>query len=653
MPYIGNTIRAADDYRLIDDISSSFNGSTTSFALQVAGSAPVPFPKSPQQVLISVNGVIQEPDPTGASGFNLVGTNIVFSSAPTNGHAFFGIIYATADYLNSGGNFPAGSLGAPSITFVGDEDTGIYRKGSGSIGFVADSTEIANTDSNGITISSGNLILPADIIHNGDTDTKIRFSSNDQISLETGGNEKIRINNSTYIQLYDHIVPNNDSTKDIGLTGTRFRAAYVDNYYGSGANLTGINTDLVSDTSPQLGGNLDVNTKNIVFGDSGGATDDRLTFGAGTDLSIYHNGSDSYIEDSGTGALVVKTNQLSIRNAADDEQLAKFIQDSAVELYHDNTKRFETGSLGARFFGNLYADDSEKLILGSGTDFEIFHDGTASRLHSASHPFYIRSGGQFGVFKGDGTESMIVANPDGSVDLYHNNNKKFETHDIGTIFSQAIGSGGTYGAIKVNTTLDSYGGITVRDATHQNVHTSAFQVENNSSGANETNLLLRSVNLGSTEYSHGLYAAKSHRFAISNNTTPKVQIDLDGLKFNNDQASANALNDYEEGTWTPNNVNFSTYTNVTWDATYIKIGSSVFFNAVQTGGDTNWGNSQALSNLPFAVEKTGAGTWTNNAPSEGGSVLIWDNEYLYFSPARGAVSSNHKLRISGVYQTNE
>ena len=53
MPYIGNTIRAADDYRLIDDISSSFNGSTTSFALQVAGSAPVPFPKSPQQVLIS------------------------------------------------------------------------------------------------------------------------------------------------------------------------------------------------------------------------------------------------------------------------------------------------------------------------------------------------------------------------------------------------------------------------------------------------------------------------------------------------------------------------------------------------------------------------------------------------------------------------
>ena len=57
------------------------------------------------------------------------------------------------------------------------------------------------------------------------------------------------------------------------------------------ANLTGIDTDLVSDTSPQLGGNLDVNTKNIVFGDSSdGSSDDVLKFGAGSDLSLFHNG---------------------------------------------------------------------------------------------------------------------------------------------------------------------------------------------------------------------------------------------------------------------------------------------------------------------------------------------------------------------------
>jgi hypothetical protein len=56
-------------------------------------------------------------------------------------------------------------------------------------------------------------------------------------------------------------------------------------------------TDLVADTTPQLGGNLDVNTKNIIFGDSAdGTTDDVLKFGAGTDLSIYSDGTKGMIE---------------------------------------------------------------------------------------------------------------------------------------------------------------------------------------------------------------------------------------------------------------------------------------------------------------------------------------------------------------------
>ena len=60
MPYIGNDIRANQDYKTIDDVSGSFNGSATSFALQVGGSAPVPFPKYETQLIISVGGVVQE-----------------------------------------------------------------------------------------------------------------------------------------------------------------------------------------------------------------------------------------------------------------------------------------------------------------------------------------------------------------------------------------------------------------------------------------------------------------------------------------------------------------------------------------------------------------------------------------------------------------
>jgi len=143
MPYIGNDIRSNEDYKIIDDISSGFNGSETSFALQVSGSAPVPFPKLAQQLLISVNGVVQEPDPTGSTGFKISGTNIVFSSAPTGGHAFFGVIYAGADYLNAGGTFPSGEESVPSIGFSNDTDTGIFSPSSGAVAITSNGTKIA------------------------------------------------------------------------------------------------------------------------------------------------------------------------------------------------------------------------------------------------------------------------------------------------------------------------------------------------------------------------------------------------------------------------------------------------------------------------------------------------------------------------------
>ena len=143
MPYIGNNLRSNNDYKAIDDISSSFNGSTQDFALLVGGSAPVPFPKYETQLLISVGGVIQEPDHSGGTGFKLSGTNIRFSSAPAAGESFFGVIFAAADYLNAGGTFPDGTTAVPSITFSDDTDTGIFRSGSGLVSIAANGVKVA------------------------------------------------------------------------------------------------------------------------------------------------------------------------------------------------------------------------------------------------------------------------------------------------------------------------------------------------------------------------------------------------------------------------------------------------------------------------------------------------------------------------------
>jgi hypothetical protein len=75
---------------------------------------------------------IQEPDPTGSAGFKILGNNIVFSSAPANGHAFFGVILSGADYVTVGTEFPAGSATAPSITFGTDSNTGLYSVTGGT-----------------------------------------------------------------------------------------------------------------------------------------------------------------------------------------------------------------------------------------------------------------------------------------------------------------------------------------------------------------------------------------------------------------------------------------------------------------------------------------------------------------------------------------
>lgn len=86
--YIGNSL-AQGEFRKLDDISSSFNGSTTTFNL-TASSATV-IAGAATQLIISINGVVQEPlvSYTLAQG----GSQIQFTTAPSSGSTFFGILF--------------------------------------------------------------------------------------------------------------------------------------------------------------------------------------------------------------------------------------------------------------------------------------------------------------------------------------------------------------------------------------------------------------------------------------------------------------------------------------------------------------------------------------------------------------------------------
>ena len=192
------------------------------------------------------------------------------------------------------------------------------------------------------------------------------------------------------------------------------------------------NVDLVDDTSPQLGGNLDVNTKNIVFGDSSdGSSDDVLSFGAGSDLRLYHDGSNSYIKQvsSGTGNLLIFADGHEIQLIPKSgEPGIKVINDGTVELYYNGTKKFETTSSGVdiagncTITGNFRGNDNVKLNLGNGDDLQIYHDGTYNRIAANAQIFLQNKAAN---------ETYIAGYENGAVELYYDNSKKFQTYSTG------------------------------------------------------------------------------------------------------------------------------------------------------------------------------------------------------------------------------
>ena len=128
-----------------------------------------------------------------------------------------------------------------------------------------------------------------------------------------------------------------------------------------------------------------------------------------------------------------------------------------------------------------------------------------------------------------------------------------------------------------------------------------------------------------------------------------------GILFGSDTAAANALDDYETGTWTPTQGNFSTFSlsSGQYNATYTKIGNIVHFRFEQSGGELAWSQAQYIGGLPFTVAKNGAGTWTNNYPNSGGEMLIYGSNILYFSQSDEYNTSSYKLVFSGTYETNQ
>ena len=82
---------------------------------------------------------------------------------------------------------------------------------------------------------------------------------------------------------------------------------------------------------------------------------EKLKIGTGGDLQLFHNPNNSIIQEQGSGSLFIDASDLNLRNSAGDATYATFANGGAVELYHNNSKKFETTSSGATVTGTLAA----------------------------------------------------------------------------------------------------------------------------------------------------------------------------------------------------------------------------------------------------------------------------------------------------------
>ena len=179
----------------------------------------------------------------------------------------------------------------------------------------------------------------------------------------------------------------------------------------------------------------------------------KAKFGTGDDLEIYHDGSNSYVSHEGTGGLIIRntTNDTDIYLQTDNGSggYTTYVQCDGdvgeVQLTHYGTQKLATKSFGIDVTGEVQCDsldvdgaaditglvsvhnslhleaDNNKLVLGTGDDFEVYHDGSTNIINGRFHPIELRHQ----------SEVHVKCVDDGAVELYHNNVKKLETTSTG------------------------------------------------------------------------------------------------------------------------------------------------------------------------------------------------------------------------------
>ena len=167
------------------------------------------------------------------------------------------------------------------------------------------------------------------------------------------------------------------------ITATSFSGGFSGTFSGNATGLTGSPSITVSGLYAT---GIATFEQNINLRDNA-----KANFGNDTDLRIYHDGTNSYVEDTGIGNLYLSgSTDVIIQHHTTGETMAKFTGNGAAELYYDNVKKFETIGAGATVTGTLYATSvSAATVTATGNVTAQAFIGDASQLTNLPSSFSV------------------------------------------------------------------------------------------------------------------------------------------------------------------------------------------------------------------------------------------------------------------------
>jgi len=206
--------------------------------------------------------------------------------------------------------------------------------------------------------------------------------------------------------------------------------------------------------SLDVDGNADISGTLTMGGNIDLQDSDKILVGTDDDLEIYHFGGISHIENN-SPALTIQSNILVLTDA--NGSISYFQGNSATgeaKVYYNNTEKLTTTSDGVLITGELEAttldingnadisgtltmggnidlQDNDKLMLGTGDDLQIYHNGSASIIYDGNATNLILGAVGFTFFNQSFTEVMLSAVQNGAVTLYYDNSAKLATTSTG------------------------------------------------------------------------------------------------------------------------------------------------------------------------------------------------------------------------------